>query len=91
MDMLQMLAGPVQSMMQGLFLHYKLGRALVQMFLLAEALSLLLTSVAAYSFGVEPLFAFSCFILLSGANTFSFLMAFSYFLFNIVRPRPRGY
>lgn len=91
MDVMQLLLSPVQSMVQGLFLHYKLGRALVFGFMLAEAVCIGLTGFMAVSLGVDPLFAFSLFVLLSGANTFSFMLAFSYFLYNLVRPRPRRY
>lgn len=79
------LAKQGQSFMKGLFLKYKLGRALLFSYIFVETLTLLLTSIAYLTLGVQGLHAFFAFIGLSAAYTFFFFLSFSYFLYNVLR------
>lgn len=89
MDIMDSILGQMQSMVQSVFLHYKLGRALVFTYILVEIMTLGILSIAALNFGIDPFSAFLSFLILSIFYTFFFIMAFSYFLYNVVRPRPR--
>jgi len=87
MSVITSVAQQTQVFMNSLFVRYKLAQALFLAFFVAEFVSLGLVTATALKFGIDLLTAFLVFVALSAVNTFSFLLAFSYFLYNIVRPR----
>jgi hypothetical protein len=90
MNPIQTIQPQTQPMVRKLFLHYKLAQALVFIYFLVELMTLGLTTIAHFSFGMSPVYAFAAFLGLSSIYTFFFFMAFSYFLYNISKPRPRN-
>ena len=90
MNPLEAIQIQTQSMMRKLFLHYKAARALLLMYILVEAITLILTTAAAFIFEINPVYTFAAFISLSALYTFFFLISFSYFLYNVIMPKAQG-